>query len=75
MASMTTKDVQYYENAIAAGPNKSEVETLAKEIEEILVAMKKGLEILKKTGRNPETLVLENQKKFNSLLEKIKKQL
>jgi hypothetical protein len=70
---MTIKDVQYYEKTIAAKPDQTELAAIAKEVEEILVAMKKGLEILQKTGRNPEPLVLENQKKFMSLLASIKK--
>jgi len=72
---MVTKDVLYYEKAMASNPSRPDLEIYNKEIEEILTGMKKGLEILIKTGRNPEPLVLENQKKFNVLLEKIKKQL
>ena len=75
VCTMNRNSPEYYAKLILTNPSREDLTRFSEEITEILVAMKKGLDLLQKVGRNPEPMVLENQKDYNAILAKITKML
>ncbi|MFZ8933429.1 MAG: hypothetical protein ACO20H_04565 [Bacteriovoracaceae bacterium] len=67
------KEPEYYLKLLESDLDESSAKDYLSDVERILAGLEKGLGILKKLGREPESKVLENQKKFLDIEQKLKK--
>ncbi len=69
---MKVKDLAYFEHLLETITSE-EVDQAICEMEEYLAGIEKGLKVLKKIGKYPDKVVLENQKGFTDLIVRYKK--
>lgn len=68
---------EYYEKKLKeiSSLNVEEIKELINDLDRMLSGLDKGLNLLKKIGKEPEPSVLENQKKFLDIINQFKKSL
>ncbi len=69
----TDKEPEYFLKLLESSLDEDSAQSYLDDVERILAGLEKGLSILQKMGRDPEAKVLENQKKFQEVRERLKK--
>jgi hypothetical protein len=63
------KEPQFYENILNKEDvlGQDDIENYLAEVSTVLIGIEKGLEVMKKIGKKPDSMVLDNQVRFDKI--------